>query len=115
MSNLQQPVYSNAQIWWKKYKQLTRRIDNQEAAIAIARKLLVIVWNALTKQEADYEAKSEAVGASLMKWTTNHRIAMSLGMKSAEFTGRQLSRLGIRLEKVKYCTRVYPIPIIPDG
>ena len=34
-----------------------------------------------------------------------------MGMKSAEFTNKQLYRLGIQLEKVKYCTRVYETPM----
>ena len=74
-----------------------------------------VVWNVLTKQEVDREAKPEAVGASLMDWATKHRLATTLGMKSTEFTGRQLSRLGIKLEKVKYCTRAYLIPVVSDG
>ncbi len=55
------------------------------------------------------------VGASLMDWATKHRLATTLGMKSAEFTGKQLNRLGIQREKVKHCTKVYAIPVIPDG
>lgn len=105
----------NSPFWKQKYEQLARHMDKQKAATAIARKLLVVVWNELTKQEVDREAKPEAVGASLMNWATKHRLATTLGMKSAAFTGKQLNRLGIQLEKVKYCTRVYSIPIIPDG
>ncbi|HKJ40100.1 MAG TPA: IS110 family transposase, partial [Anaerolineales bacterium] len=100
----------NSPFWKKKYEQLTRRMDNQKAATAIARKLLVVVWNVLTKREMDREAIPDKVGASLMDWGVKHRLATSLGIKPAEFTGRQLSKLGIRLEKIKYCTRVYSIP-----
>lgn len=105
----------NSPFWKQKYEQLARHMEKQKAATAIARKLLVVVWNVLTKQEVDREAKPEAVGASLMNWATKHRLATTLGMKSAEFTGKQLNRLGIQLEKVKYCTRVYPIPSISDS
>lgn len=36
----------------KKYKYLSSRIKSQKALIAIARKLLVIIWNVLSKKEA---------------------------------------------------------------
>jgi transposase len=100
----------NSPFWKKKYEQLTRRMDNQKAATAIARKLLVVVWNVLTKRELDREIRPDKAGASLMDWGVKHRLATSLGMKCEEFTGKQLNKLGIQLEKVKYCTRIYSIP-----
>ena len=100
----------NSPFWRKKYEQLTRRMDNQKAATAIARKLLVLVWNVLTKEEVDREADAEAVGRSILTWGLKNRLATSLRMKPAEFTGRQLNKLGIQLDKVEYCTRVYVIP-----
>jgi len=101
----------NSPFWRKKYEQLTRRMNHQKAATAIARKLLVVVWNVLAKRETDRQAIPEKVGASLMDWGVKHRLATSLGLKREEFTGKQLGKLGIQLEKVKYCTRLYPIPI----
>jgi transposase len=100
----------NSVFWRKKYEQLRCRMDNQKAATAIARKLLVIVWNVLTKQELDREADPEVVGRSIMTWGSKNHLATSLGMKPVEFAGWQLSKLGIQLEKIKYCTRVYEIP-----
>jgi Transposase and inactivated derivatives len=100
----------NSPFWKKKYEQLTRRMDNQKAATAIARKLLVVVWNVLTKRELDREIRADKLGASLMDWGVKHRLATSLGMKREEFTAKQLDKLGISLEKVRYCTRVYSIP-----
>jgi transposase len=102
----------NSPFWKKKYEQLTRRMDSQKAATAIARKLLVVVWNVLTRRELDREIRPEKVGASLMDWGVKHRLAISLGMKREQFTAKQLEKLGIRLEKVRYCTRVYSIPTI---
>jgi hypothetical protein len=102
----------NNPFWKENYQQLTRRMDNQKAATAIARKFLVVVWNVLTKRELDRELRADKVGASIMDWGVKHRLATSLGMKSAEFTANKLNELGIQLEKVKHCTRVYPIPTI---
>jgi transposase len=96
--------------WREKYERLSRRMDKQKAATAIARKLLVIVWHVLTKREVDREANPDKVGTSIMDWGIKHRLATSLGMKSGEFTGKQLSKLGIQLEQVKWCSRVCEIP-----
>jgi transposase len=99
----------NSPFWKKKYEQLTRRMDNQKAATAIARKLLVVVWNVLTKRELDREANPDKVGASLMDWGVKHRLATSLGLKREEFTGKQLEKLGIRFAQVKYGTKIYQL------
>ena len=90
-------------------------MDNQKVATAIARKLLVVVWNVLTRRELDHELRPDKVGASLMDWGVKHRLATSLGIKREEFTAKQLDQLGIQLKKVKYCTRIYPIPIISNS
>ena len=105
----------NSPFWKKKYKQMTRRMANQKAATAIARKLLVVVWNVLTKHELDRQADLDTVGTSIMTWGVKKRLATSLGMKSAEFAGEQLDKLGIQIEQVTYCTRVYEIPKMDIG
>lgn len=99
--------------WRQKYEQLTKRMDKQKAATALARKLLVVVWNVLTKREVDRSANPQTVGKSILIWGWQNRLATSLGMKPAEFAGQHLDKLGIRLEKVTYCSRVYKLPI--DG
>jgi hypothetical protein len=33
-------------------------------------------------------------------------------MKPAEFAGKHLARLGVKVEKITYCSRVYPLPIL---
>ncbi len=100
--------------WKQRYEQLARRMDEQKAATAIARKLLVVIWNLLTRRELDRAANPDVVGRSILIWGWKNRLATSLGMKPAEFAGQHLARLGIRLEKIKYCSRLYPLPI-PDG
>jgi transposase len=102
----------NNAFWKQKYEQLSRHMSSQKAATAIARKLLVVVWNVLYKHETDRHADLEAVGRSLLLWSWENKLATSLGMKPIEFTAKQLDRLGIHLEKVTYCSRVYKVPIV---
>jgi hypothetical protein len=89
-------------------------MDKQKAATAIARMLLVVIWNVLTRKELDRAADFNMVGKSILIWDWKNRLATSLGMKPAEFAGKHLAMLGVKLEKIKYCSRVYPLPL-PDG
>jgi hypothetical protein len=100
--------------WSRRYEQLARRMDKQKAATAIARMLLVVIWNVLTRKEVDRAADFNMVGKSILIWAWKNRLATSLGMKPAEFAGKHLARLGVKLEKIRYCSRVYPLPV-PDG
>jgi len=101
----------NSPFWKQKYEQLARRMDNQKAATAIARKLLVVIWNVLTRHELDREADLEVVGRSLWIWGSKNRLATSQGMKRIEFAGKQLHQMGIRLEKITYGSTVYKVPV----
>jgi hypothetical protein len=74
--------------------------------------LETVVWNVLSRREADQHADLDAVGRSLLVWGWKNKLATSLGMKPAEFTAKRLHKLGIRLEKVSYCSRIYQIPIV---
>jgi transposase len=100
-------------VWKERYEKLAGRMSSQKAAVAIARKLLVVIWNVLSKREADRDANPNTVGKSMLIWSWKNQLATSLGMKPAEFTARQLDKLGIELEKVVYCSRVYDLPPPP--
>jgi hypothetical protein len=50
----------------------------------------------------------------MLIWGWKNKLATSLGMKPAEFTAIQLDKLGIELEEVVYCSRVYKLPV-PDS
>jgi transposase len=52
--------------WSRRYEQLVRRMDNQKAATAIARMLLVVIWNVLTRKELDRAADFNMVGKSIL-------------------------------------------------
>ena len=100
--------------WRQRYEQLARRMAKQKAATAIARKLLVIIWNVLTRRELDRAAEPNTVGKSILIWAWKNQLATSLGMKPAEFAGMHLRKMGIQLKRITYCSRVYPVPTL-DG
>lgn len=60
--------------WKAQFERLADRIGRRKAAIvAIARKLLVVVFNVLSRRAPDQQADIGAVSRSLMNWGTHHR------------------------------------------
>jgi transposase len=98
--------------WQAKFAGLAKRIGKQKVIVAIARKLLMVVWNVLTEQTVDRRADTEAVARSLMNWGAGHRLATGQGMSRAEFVRQELNRLGTGhdLSNFEYCGRVYALP-----
>lgn len=54
--------------WKAQFERLAARIGKQKAIVAIARKLLVVIWHVLSQQEADCHAQVEAVTRKLLHW-----------------------------------------------
>lgn len=54
--------------WKAQFERLAARIGKQKAIVAIARKLLVVIWHVLSQQEADCHAQIEAVTRKLLHW-----------------------------------------------
>ena len=98
--------------WRTRFAPLRKRIGPQKAIVAIARKLLVVVWNVLNKLEVDRQADVEAVARSFMTWGARHGLATGLGMSRTEFVRQELDRLGVGydLDAFKYCGRTYSLP-----
>jgi len=94
--------------WRARHEHLAKTTGSrQKAAVAIARKLLVTIWHILSKREVDRNANHNTVGKSMLIWGWKHGLAVSQGLKPAEFAAQQLDKLGIQLEKIQYCSRVY--------
>jgi transposase len=84
--------------WRKQFEQISARRGKHKAIVAIARKLLVVVWNVLTLQVADRQADLEAVARAFYRWSDSQRLAKQLNLSRAEFVRRELLRLGLEPE-----------------
>jgi transposase len=84
--------------WKEQFERLATRIGKKKAIVAIARKLLVIIWHVLSKQEADRHADQERVARAIMEWARNKSTATRLGLPRLQFVRRELDRLGIGTE-----------------
>ena len=103
---------AHSQVWKKRYQTLAQRIGKQKAITAIARKMIVLIWYTLFKQEADQFANVDRVTRSLMTWAITVRSWSNLGIKRPEFVRRELDRLGIgqHLNQFKYGSAIFKLP-----
>jgi transposase len=54
--------------WQEQFERLAHRIGTHKAVVAIACKLLVVIWHVLTAAETDRRADADRVAAKLMLW-----------------------------------------------
>jgi len=101
--------------WQREFQRLAPRIGQSKAVVAIARKLLVVVWYVLSGQVPDKHADVAAVARKYMTWGARYRLARQLGLSRAMFTRHQLDQLGVgaTLEVVAYEGRTIRLP--PSG
>jgi transposase len=82
--------------WKKELERLEPHLGRSKAIVAIARKLLVAVWNVLTRQEADRFADPQNVALSFLAHAYHvGRQNLPKGTSPIAFTREQLDRLGI--------------------
>lgn len=98
--------------WKAQFGRLQKRMDKQKAMVAIARKLLVVIWHVLTDRVADRYADCQAVARKLMTWGSRHSIAARQGLSPAAFVRYHLDRLGLGadLEVFTYGGRTVALP-----
>jgi hypothetical protein len=79
--------------WKEMFERLAFRVGKPKAIVAIARKLLVVVWHVLTKQVADRAAVAEQVAANFLEWSWKLGRVNRGGLTSGAFIRRELQRL----------------------
>lgn len=97
-------------IWKERYEKLLVRIGKMKAITAVARKLLVVVWHVLTKQEADRQADPAAVKRSMFRWASRYQLATSLGTSRPAFVEQALEALKLNqpAKQFDHATEVEP-------
>lgn len=79
--------------WRVEFERLTRRLPPAKAIVALARKLLVVIWHVLTEQTADIHANPDLVAFKMMVWSWKLTDAQRGGMTTRQFVRYQLLRL----------------------
>lgn len=97
MVNAAQAATRSDAFWKVELERLEPRLGRNKAMVAIARKMLVVVWHVLTKREADRRADAEKVAENFLNTIYTHIGARQLpgGQTAPEFVRRWLDRLGL--------------------
>ena len=81
--------------WRDQFERLAQRIGRRKAIVAIARKLLVVIWHVLSHRRVDRQADPERVVRYFLAWGRQAKALARLGLKASEFARQQLDILGI--------------------
>jgi transposase len=79
--------------WKAEFARLARRMDENKAVVAIARRLLVAIWHVLTEQVADRHADEKMVATKLMRWSWELTDEQRGGLTTRQFIRYHLMRL----------------------
>jgi hypothetical protein len=101
--------------WRRQFEHLAARIGDAKAIVAIARKLVVVIWHVLTARAADRHADVPAIARRLVRWGTRYGLATHLGVSRAAFVRQHLDRLGLGddVETVSFNGTVIRLPPPP--
>jgi transposase len=85
--------------WKKEFQRMEVHLGRSKAVVAIARKLLITVWNVLMKQVADKHADVRDVACSLFALAYHVKVRnLPNGVSAKQFVRNELDRLGIGAE-----------------
>ena len=101
--------------WRKELERLEPRIGRSKAMVAIARKLLVVVWHVLTKEVADRHAIPVDVAKSFFRLAYRMGVRHLKGESALSFTRRNLDRLklGQELTVLPWGSKKFKLPPPP--
>lgn len=102
----------NSHFWESQFERLATRIGRNKAIVAIARKLLVVVWHVLTEHVADRHADDAKVASKLVTWAEKLKREGRQGATAASFVRQQLTtlKLGESLDTISNGGRVVRLP-----
>jgi transposase len=99
--------------WKKEFERLEPRLGRSKAVVAIARRLLVVVWHVLSKATADRHADARDVACSFFAHAYKVGVRnLPGGLSAKAFTRQQLDRLGIgwQLQVIPWGSRKEILP-----
>jgi transposase len=85
----------NSEIWRQRYQKIAQRRGSQKAIVAIARRILVVVWHVWQKQEPSRDTTPEAIQRKYTRWAYTHRLARSHGFTAKQFSELMMSKINL--------------------
>lgn len=100
--------------WKAQYEDLKKRgKHSNEAIVAVARKMLVVVWHVLSKREPDRHATQEDLAYKMVIWSQRMDEDALRGMTRQQFVKYGLLRLGIGQHLIRIERNGVPRRIAP--
>jgi hypothetical protein len=95
--------------WRARFEGLAHRVGRCKAIVAIARKLLVVVWHVLIQRAVDRHADPEKVAFKFMLWSWKLNQHQRNGLTTRQFVRYNLLGLdlGHDLERIKRTNKTY--------
>jgi len=100
--------------WKEQYEKYLRRMRKpNQAIVVIARKLLVVVWHVLTKEETDERVSEEELAYKMLvlSWDLNEDVRMGLTYK--QFAKYALMKLGVESDITRFVRKEVPRRLAP--
>ena len=100
--------------WKEQYEKYLRRMRKpNQAIVVIARKLLVVVWHVLTKEETDERVSEEDLAYKMLvlSWDLNEEVRMGLTYK--QFAKYALMKLGVENDITRFVRKKVPRRLAP--
>ena len=100
--------------WKEQYEKYLRRMRKpNQAIVVIARKLLVVVWHVLTKEETDERVNEEDLAYKMLvlSWDLNEEVRMGLTYK--QFAKYALMKLGVEKDITRFVRKEVPRRLAP--
>jgi len=99
--------------WKEEYARLEPRLGKNKAKVAIARKLLVVVWHVLSEEQPDRYADPQQVACAFFAHAYKVGVKnLPEGQTALQYTRNQLDRLGIGadLKTIPWGTKKFKLP-----
>jgi len=84
--------------WKAQFQALERRMHPNQAIVAIARKLLVVLWHLLSKKQAYRQGTEEQTVRKMLRWSWQMDQDARLGLTRRQFVRYALMHLGVAEE-----------------
>jgi transposase len=86
----------NSDPYWKEeFARLTHRLDQGKAIVAVARRLLVVLWHVLSKRQPYRHLSDVQIASKMLRWAWNLRRHHPKAVASRIFIRRRLMTLGV--------------------
>lgn len=104
------------EFWKKLFERLSGRIGKGKAIVAVARKLLVVIWHVLSEEVADRQAIEERVTSKLLRWGYKLRTNGRKELPNPTFARMKLNWLGLgaKLSTLEWYGRHITLPTLPE-